>query len=116
MHIEAIRVAGVAATGLAFWQWATAFLGVLEPWDAPEYPFFYLGSLGLCAAFAYLLPSSPWRWSLIIVFAQLPVMVLHSGQVGPLIGVGTGLLVLQVLPGMLVAAAAARVRNSKRSS
>jgi hypothetical protein len=110
MHIEAIRLVGVAATGVAFWQWATTFLGTQEPWDAPDYLFFYLGSLGLCAAFGYLWPSRPWRWGLIIIFAQLPIMLLHAGRVGPLVGVGMGLLVLQVLPAMLVAAAASRLR------
>lgn len=111
MHIEAIRVVGVAATGLAFWQWATFFLGTPEPWDAPDYPIFYLGSLGFCAAFGYLLPSRPWRWGLIIIFTQLPVMVLHTGRVGPLMVVGMAILALQVLPAMLVAAAASRLRS-----
>lgn len=116
MQGEAVRVAGAPVTGLAFWQWATSFLGTHEPWDAPDYPLFYLGSLGLCAVFGYLSPSRPWRWSLLIIFAQLPIMVLHAGRVGPLIGVGIGFLMLQVLPAMLVAAAASRLRDWRRSS
>jgi len=114
MHIEAVRVVGVAATGLAFWQWATSSLGMQEPWDAPDYPAFYFGSLGICAASGYLLPARPWRWALIIIFAQLPLMVLHTGRVGPLLVVGIGFLVLQALPAILAATAASRFRCTKR--
>jgi hypothetical protein len=115
MHIEAIRVIGVAATGLAFWQCATSVLGTQEAWDAPGYPIFYLGSIGLCAAFGYLLSPRPWRWALIIIFAQLPIMVLHTGQVGPVVVVGIGFLALQALPAILAATAASRFRCIKQS-
>lgn len=100
-----------AATGLAFWQWATSVLGLPEAWDSPDYPKFYLGSLGLCAAFGYLAPARPWRWGLIIIFAQLPVMALHTGRIGPLVVVGMALLSLQALPAILLATAASRLRN-----
>lgn len=115
-HGEGVRLVGVAVTGLAYWQWATASLGIQEPWDAPEYPIFYLGSLGLCALAAYLLPSRPWRWALIIISAQVPIMLLNTAGVGPLAGVGMGVIILQALPAILVATAAARFRKLDRPS
>jgi len=114
MHLAVIRTIVVTATGLAFWQLATLFLGTQEPWDSSVYPAFYLASIGLCAAFGYMLPSRSWRWGLIIIIAQLPVMVLQTGRVDPLMGAGLGLLALQAIPGALVAFAASHFRNSKR--
>lgn len=114
MHSAAIRAIGVTATALVFWQSATWLLGTQEPWDSPLYPAVFLASLGLCGAFGYMWPSRSWRWGLIIILAQLPVMVLHTGHIGPMMGVGLGLLALQAIPATLVAVAASRLRNSKR--
>jgi hypothetical protein len=114
MQQVAIRATSVSATALAFWQLATMVLGVQEPWDSPEYPAFYIASHGLCGVFGYLWPSRPWRWALLVIFAQLPVMVLQAGRVDPLLSAGLGLLTLQALPAILVAIVASRFRNSKR--
>lgn len=114
MHLATIRAIGVTATGLAFWAIATFLLGTKEPWDSPLYPAVYLASLGLCGAFGYMLPSRSWCWGLIVIFSQLPVMMLQAGRVGPMIGVGLGLLALQAMPATLVAVAASHLRISKR--
>lgn len=114
MHLATIRAIAVIATGLAFWAFATLLLGKQEPWDSPVYPVVYLASLGLSGAFGYMLPSRSWFWGVIVIFAQLPVMVLQTERAGPLIGIGLGLLALQAMPAALVAAAAAHLRISKR--
>lgn len=114
MHLATIRTIGVTATGLAFWAFATLLLGTGEPWDSPVYPAVYLASLGLCGAFGYMSPSRSWFWGVIVIFAQLPVMVLQTGRVSPMIGVGLGLLALQAMPAALVAVAASHLRTSKR--
>lgn len=87
MQREPIRLLIVIVAGLAFWEWANVALGRQEPWDSPDYFSFYLTALGLCGALGYLFPERPWRWGLIIVFAQLPVMIFHAG-LGPLLVIG----------------------------
>lgn len=105
----------VTAVGLAFWECANVILGTQEPWDSPDYLNFYLISLGICAAFGYLFPERPWRWGLIIIFAQLPVMIFHAGH-GPLLVMGLAFLTVQAMPAMITATATSYLRKLRHRS
>lgn len=106
----------VILTGLTFWFLATAFIGV-EPWDSTGYVGFYLGVLGLSAICGWIYPKRPWRWGLILIFMQLPVMVAHSvfnGLEDGLALVGLAYLTVQTLPAMIIAIAASHLKQSRR--
>jgi hypothetical protein len=94
------------------WQLATIVLGA-EPWDSSGYAGFYLGAIGLCALFGWLYPDRSWRWGCILIFAQLPVMLVHAKPDGLLL-VGLGYLSALTLPAIIVAIAASRVKQSQR--
>jgi hypothetical protein len=115
MQSEPIRLLLVTIAGLASWQGATVVLGKPEAWDSPNYLGFYLAALGLCAAFGYFFPERAWRWGLIIVFAQLPVMLFQSGT-GPLMVVGLGFLTAMALPAVAAATATSYLRKLQRRS
>ena len=115
MQREPIRLLLVTIAGLAFWEWATIVLGVREAWDSPDYLSFYLAALGLCAAFGYLFTERAWRWGLIIMFAQLPVMLVHSGT-GPLMVVGVAFLTVMAVPAVAAATATSYLRKLQRRS
>lgn len=103
----------VAVAGLAFWEMAHLVLGTKEPWDSPNYLGFYLGALGLSAVFGYLFHKRAWRWGVIVIFAQLPVMAVHS-RLGPLVAIGVVLLTFLAMPAALAAIGASQLRELQR--
>jgi hypothetical protein len=115
MQKEPIRFLVVAAGGLALWQFANAVLGTREPWDSPAYLGFYLGALGLSAGFGALYNERPWRWGLIVIFAQLPVMMLHKA-VDPLLLVGFAFLAVSALPAIIAASLGSYFGKLRRRS
>ncbi len=94
------------------WQLATIVLGA-EPWDSSGYAGFYLGAIGLCALFGWLYTDRSWRWGVILIFAQLPVMLVHTKPDGLLL-VGIAYLSALTLPAIMVAIAASRVKQLQR--
>ncbi len=107
-----IRSLVVALVGLGLWQLATVALGA-EPWDDSGYTGFYLMSLGLSALFGYFYPEKPWRWGLILTFAQLPIMLIHA-EPSRLLLVGLLFLVALALPAVIMASAASHAARRHR--
>ena len=91
------------AAGLALWSAIAWFGGRTEPWDAPAYwELGYPLSLALAGLFGVAFPARPWRWALVLTFAQLPVMLANGSGLSLL---PLGLLLLGVLSLPLVLAA-----------
>jgi hypothetical protein len=105
----------VTVAALAFWESANRILGVTEPWDSPGFFSFYLAALGLCAAFGYLFPERSWRWGVIVVFAQLPVMMRHPNVGASLLPVGLLFLTGLALPAVVAATFTSHLRERQRS-
>jgi len=100
----------VAALSLLYWELATHLLDVGEAWDSPAYSVAYLIALAASGAIGFLMPEQPWRWGLIVTFAQVPVIMLNAGA-GPLLAVGLLFAAVLSLPAIGVAAAASAVRR-----
>jgi hypothetical protein len=88
-------------------------LQVTEPWDSPRYLSTYLLALAGCAATAVVRPERAWRWGIIVIFAQLPVLLAHSGA-GPLLAAGVLFLVGQSLPAVALSLAVGALRKRIR--
>ena len=108
-----VRFVTVAAVALIFWQAVTVILGASEPWDSPDYLAWYVASLGLSAFFGYAFDRHAWRWGVIIVFAQLPVLLFHSGA-GNLLLAGLVYLSVLALPAAIVAVGAASLKKLRQ--
>jgi len=95
--------------GIVLWGGVSLILDVAEPWDSPGYWPAYLIALALSFAFGHFGRSRAWLSGVLLVFAQIPVMLLQSGP-GPLLAVGVMYLAILSLPAALIAVAAARLR------
>jgi hypothetical protein len=109
----------VTSSGLALWALAAIILGG-EPWDSRGYVGFYLGALGMCALFGWLFEVRAWRWGLVLVFTQVPVLLLLSSSGGRdlqdgLILVGLAYLAAQALPAIFVALATSRAKQREQA-
>jgi hypothetical protein len=99
-----------ALVGLALWA-ATAVLGGrAEPWDVGfywtvSYPLALIGA----AVLGYAFPSRSWRWALVLVCSQLPVMMASGSGLG-LLPLGLVLLAILSLPAIAVARFGASMR------
>jgi len=100
-----------AALGLALWA-ATSWVGTRpEPWDNPvywsaSYPLALLGSLAL----GVLFPDRPWRWAAVLIFAQLPVLLI-AGSGFTLLPLGIAVLGVLTVPAAGLATIGARARR-----
>lgn len=99
---------------MAFWELVNIIQGSTEPWDSPYYLISYAAALGLSAGFGYLFHESPWRWGVIVVFAQFPVMALDSppGPDNGLWPIGLFILVVLALPAAFASGAGGTLRHS----
>ena len=109
-----------AASGLLIWEAAAQAMGGREPWDSPAYWTLWLPLAGLaCLLLGIIFPERPWRWPIAVMLAQLPVMMINSGEVGSLAPLGAILLLLisvpLMLPAVLGAAIRGRIGNGARS-
>jgi hypothetical protein len=101
-----------SASGAALWIFSNLREGTQEPWDVPAYWSIYLPfAAALCFVLGLAFPEKPWRWPLAVMFAQLPVMIAFTGEAGPLIVIGIGLLVFNSLLGIPFAWLGAFVRR-----
>lgn len=101
---------GIAVISLAFWSAASFVLNAPEPWDSEHYGTAFLLALGLIALASFALPDEPWRWAIIFVAAQLPVMVVRS-EAGPLWAVGLMFLLAECIPAVVIALLAGWLRR-----
>lgn len=100
----------VTLAALFLWVLVGAVSGVAEPWDWAGYPAALAIAAALTAACGYLLPRGAGWWGPIVIFCQLPVMLLHATP-GPLLPVGLLLLALQSVPAAFVGMATAHLRR-----
>lgn len=99
-----------SAAGVAFWAIASLVLDSREPWDSPHYIAWYLAALTLGGVLGILFARRAWLWGALIIFGQLPVMLLQTGS-GSFIALGLGILVLEAVPACLVSMAAGKART-----
>lgn len=91
--------------GLVLWSLATIAAGGREAWDTGLYwTAAYPAALLICGGLAMLSPIRPWRWPLVVMLAQVPVM-LAAGSGLSLLPLGVMLLALLSLPGIAIALA-----------
>ena len=102
------------AGGALLWSTAALSAGGREPWDTGEYWAIYMPiACGLCGLLGFAFPDRTSRSALAVMLAQLPVMWTMHG-IGSLWLPGVVMLLVLALPGMLIAALGALLRNSKR--
>jgi hypothetical protein len=98
-------------SGLLFWSMAVVASGRREPWDSDAYWTLYLPLAVLLAfAFGMLFPDRAWRWALVVIFMQLPVMLAGGSGMG-LLPLGIVLLLILSLPAILAAMLGAGMRG-----
>lgn len=109
MRRALVRSVIVLGAGLLFWEVTNLAFGTQEPWDAPSYWAAYLIGLGISATFGYIFEEHPSLWAFIFIFAQLPVMMVQSGN-GPLFVLGLIYLMFLSVPAILIATATSRIK------
>jgi hypothetical protein len=96
--------------GIVIWLAASFIMGKKEPWDSSVYWWLvYPLAIAACGFLGYRYPERPWLSSLVLFEGQFVGMVIRSGEVGNLWPLGMALLAIMAIPGMIVAALAARV-------
>ncbi len=111
MTADKTAYAAAFLAGAILWSLATIAAGGREAWDidlywTAAYPAALLTGGGLAALF----PERPWRWPLVVMFAQMPVMIASGSGFG-LLPLGLALLAILSLPGMAIAAAVGAWRH-----
>jgi hypothetical protein len=92
--------AAAATLGLVLWSVAAVVELRVEPWDAPNFwTIYYPAAIALSGMLGFLYPHAPWRWALILMFMQLPVMIL-GGSGFSLLPIGLILMAVLALPGI----------------
>jgi hypothetical protein len=86
--------------GLALWTAATRFSQRTEPWDSLDYwTIAYPIAIALCGGLGFAFPDRPWRWALVLMLMQLPVMILGGSGLG-LLPLGLVVMAALALPGL----------------
>jgi len=105
MTNDKIAYATAFLAGTILWSLATAIAGGREVWDVRLYwTAAYPAALLISGGLAALFPYRPWRWPLVMMFAQVPVMIAFGSNFS-LLPLGLVLLAILSLPGMAIAAA-----------
>jgi len=90
--------------------------GENEPWDAASYGYiWYPVSLILAGIAGVFFDRLAWLAGIVVIFAQLAVMLIHTPTLGPLIVVGILYLVMLSIPASVVAILSSRMAARKRS-
>lgn len=108
-RLDALRLASVFAAACIYWALASFWLRAAEPWDSPHFLPTYLGAIGLSALCGWFFRRAAWRWGVVILFGQLPVVIFNTG-IGPLLPVGIGWTALAAIPAAIAAMGAAKTR------
>lgn len=100
-----------AMLGAILWGMTSHLSGRNEPWDSgaywsASYPLALL--LSGCLGFAF--PERTWRWAVLLIFTQLPIMLVGGSGLG-LLPLGLILLGFLSLPAIFLAAVGARLRR-----
>ncbi len=98
------------AAGAALWLATSYATGKSEPWDSSAYwTVAYPVAIALSGGLGFAFPQRPWRWALAVMLSQAAVMILAGAGLG-LLPLGLVLLAALSLPGIVLAAVAARLR------
>lgn len=90
----------VLILSLAFWAAASLVADVKEPWDAASFwSLIYPAALVLSVIAGLLFPQRSAAWGAVVMFAQIPVVMLSS-DAGPLLAVGVLYAALLSVPAM----------------
>lgn len=109
MLFRSVLLAAISAFALLYWQMVCDVTGANEPWDSADFlTTWYPVALAASAVSGFWLRLWGWSAGVIIIFAQLPVMLLNSGT-GPLLIVGLFLLVGFAFPAALLSTAAGQI-------
>ncbi|MFM9828792.1 MAG: hypothetical protein ACKVOB_08625 [Sphingomonas sp.] len=109
MLVRSVLLAAISAFALLYWQMVCEVTGANEPWDAADFlTKWYPVALAASAVSGFWLRLWGWTAGVIIIFAQLPVMLINSGT-GPLLVVGMFFLAGLAVPAVLLSAAAGQV-------
>ncbi|MEO8455326.1 MAG: hypothetical protein ABI454_09210 [Sphingomicrobium sp.] len=104
-------------TGAILWSVASVSLARREPWDAPSYwTLWYPAAVVAAAALGYFFPRRSWRWPVVLMLMQLPVMMFVTGSDASLLPLGAALLLALSIPGMMAAMMGAAVARRFRSA
>lgn len=105
-----------AIVGVAYWAIVSGALGGGEPWDAAAYwTLVYPGALLLSAILGFAMAVRAWLWGPIVVFAQVPVVIVVAGA-GPLLIAGMLYAAGLSIPAALVSGVAGAIRRRMRGA
>ena len=101
-----------AVAGMALWFAGAEFTGRREAWDSGLYwSLFYPLAVVACGLLGYFFPERPWRWALVLFFAQCLAMGIRNGEIGNLLPLGLVLFGVLSLPGVAVAKLGAKIKG-----
>jgi peptidoglycan/LPS O-acetylase OafA/YrhL len=98
--------------GISLWLLTSLISGQAEAWDAPMYwSVTYPVAILLAGVLGYRAPRRAWRWGLVVMLVQAPVLLLTSGGSMNLLPLGLALFAVLALPAIAVAMGAAALRG-----
>ncbi|WP_300627131.1 hypothetical protein [Pseudomonas sp.] len=101
---------------LFFWAVVSAITGAKEPWDLAGYwTIIYPAALALSVVLGAVLKSAQWSAGAVVMFAQIPVVLVISGA-SPLLGVGILYAAVLSIPAMALSWLAGKVRQAYTAS
>ena len=106
----------VLMLSLAFWTAVSLVAGVSEPWDAESFwRLIYPAALVLSAVAGGWFPHRSAAWGAVVMFAQIPVIIVSSGA-GPLLAAGVVYAAVLSVPAMALSWLAGRARRRLRTT
>lgn len=98
-------------SGGALWTATAVYGGKIEPWDCPAYwSVAYPVAVVWSGVLGGLFPRGAWRWALLVMFSQAPVMAMRGAGYG-LFVLGTVLIGVLAVPAVLMAFGGSWVRG-----
>ena len=106
-HAYLIAILG----GASLWLLTSLISGRAEAWDAPMYwTVTYPLAILLAGVLGYRAPRRAWRWGLVVMLVQAPVLLLTSGGSMNLLPLGLALFAILALPAIAAATFGAWMR------
>jgi len=97
--------------GISLWLLTSLISGRAEAWDAPMYwTVTYPLAILLAGVLGYRAPRRAWRWGLVVMLVQAPVLLLTSGGSMSLLPLGLALFAILALPAIAAAMFGAKMR------
>ena len=100
--------------GISLWLLTSLISGRAEAWDAPMYwTVTYPLAILLAGVLGYRAPRRAWRWGLVVMLVQAPVLLLTSGGSMNLLPLGLALFAILSLPAIAAATFGAKIRGRR---